>query len=120
MENNTPPDTLEMVRYIAAARILMPGSVIRLSAGRLHLSVADQAFCFYAGANSIFTGERLLTTANNDECEDEAMFKELGLEGRPAFVPYSNSGRAVAEELRGAHGQQEPRQNYRNASTRRK
>ena len=48
------------------------------------------------------------------------MFKQLGLEGRPAFVPYSNSGRAVAEELRGAHGQQEPRQNYRNASTRRK
>ena len=67
MENNTPPDTLEMVRYIAAARILMPGSVIRLSAGRLHLSVADQAFFFYAGANSTFTGERLLTTANNDE-----------------------------------------------------
>ena len=67
MENNAPPDTLEMVRYIAAARILMPGSVIRLSVGRLHLSVADQAFFFYAGANSIFTGERLLTTANNDE-----------------------------------------------------
>ena len=48
------------------------------------------------------------------------MSKQLGLEGRSAFVPYSNSGRAVAEELRGAHGQQEPRQNYRNASTRRK
>lgn len=129
MENNTPPDTLEMVRYIAAARILMPGSVIRLSAGRLHLSVADQAFCFYAGANSIFTGERLLTTANNDECEDEKMFQQLGLEGRPAFVPYANSGRAVAEELRSAseeqgrrsaQNQEEPRQSYCHTSARRK
>ena len=84
MENNTPPDTLEMVRYIAAARILMPGSVIRLSAGRLHLSVADQAFCFYAGANSIFNGDKLLTTDNPDFDKDQMLFDKLGFVGKPA------------------------------------
>ena len=82
---------LELVRYIAMARILMPHSIVRLSAGRLFMEKSDQAFCFLAGANSIFTGDKLLTTPNNDYCEDEEMFEELGLEGRPPFTYRRNS-----------------------------
>lgn len=88
MENNTPPSALEMARAIAAARVVMPASVVRLSAGRISLSPADQALCFMAGANSVFTGDTLLTTPNNERSEDDQMFEELGIEGRPAFVPY--------------------------------
>lgn len=83
-----PTSTSDMVRYIATARLLMPHSVIRLSAGRIAMAQSDQAFCFLAGANSIFTGDKLLTTPNNAMDTDEAMFEELGLEGRPPFKPY--------------------------------
>lgn len=69
----------DVLRMIATARIIMPKAMVRLSAGRLGLSVAEQALCFLAGANSIFTGEKLLTTANNDKNEDEEMFQLLGL-----------------------------------------
>jgi len=71
--------TFELARMIATARILMPESNVRLSAGRLEMSVEDQALCFLAGANSIFAGERLLTTPNPDFDEDKAMFESLGL-----------------------------------------
>lgn len=54
-------------------------SKVRLAAGRLDLSLSDQALCFMAGANSVFSGDKLLTTPNNDEDEDVVMFKELGL-----------------------------------------
>ena len=57
-------DVWDMVRMIATARILMPATMVRLSAGRAQMSVAEQAFCFMAGANSIFAGEKLLTTPN--------------------------------------------------------
>lgn len=70
---------LILVRTIAAARILMPAARVRLSAGRINLSAAEQALCFLAGANSIFAGERLLTTLNNPECEDSSMLEALGL-----------------------------------------
>lgn len=68
----------------------MPKSVVRLSAGRLDLSLGDQAMAFLAGANSIFDGDKLLTTANNDRDEDMAMFSTLGLKSRPAFLPYQS------------------------------
>lgn len=69
----------EMVRMVATARILMPQARVRLSAGRLFLSTVEQAFLFMAGANSIFAGDKLLTTANNEVSDDKAMFDLLGL-----------------------------------------
>ncbi len=72
-------DPLEFVRTIAVARILMPASHVRLSAGRSEMSEAVQALCFFAGANSIFYGEKLLTTGNPDVTRDEALFDKLGL-----------------------------------------
>jgi biotin synthase len=92
LENLEPPSGLEMVRAIAVARIVMPRTVVRLSAGRITMSPADQALAFLAGANSVFTGDKLLTTANNEATEDAKMFEELGLVGRPAFVPYVGGG----------------------------
>ncbi len=71
---------VEFVRTIAVARILMPKSVVRLSAGRTAMSEAVQALCFFAGANSIFYGEKLLTTGNPEVERDDALFAALGLE----------------------------------------
>jgi len=77
-------DPLEFVRTVAVARILMPASHVRLSAGREEMSDELQALCFFAGANSIFYGERLLTTDNPDAGRDQALFRRLGLEaGEP-------------------------------------
>ncbi|GJS75601.1 biotin synthase, mitochondrial [Tanacetum coccineum] len=73
----------EMIRMIATARITMPKAMVRLSAGRVKFSVPEQALCFLAGANSIFTGEKLLTTPNNDFDADQSMFKLLGLIPKP-------------------------------------
>jgi len=78
-------DIWDMVRMIATARILMPATMVRLSAGRAQMSVAEQAFCFMAGANSIFAGEKLLTTPNPTFDEDMQMFDLLGLTARKAF-----------------------------------
>jgi len=75
----------DMARMIATARILMPGAMVRLSAGRVDMSLEEQALCFMAGANSIFTGEKLLTTDNNDLESDMRMFEILGLSPRPAY-----------------------------------
>jgi biotin synthase len=72
-------DNFDLVRTIAAARIMMPASVVRLSAGRLRLADAWQALCFLAGANSIFYGERLLTTGNPDTDADRALLARLGM-----------------------------------------
>ncbi len=76
----------ELVRMIATARIIMPHSAVRLSAGRLALSVAEQAMCFMAGANSIFAGDKLLTTPNPGFSSDMDMFKLLGLAPKAAFA----------------------------------
>ena len=73
-------DPFEFVRTIAVARITMPGSVVRLSAGRQQMSDEMQALCFMAGANSIFYGDRLLTTDNPEANHDEALFQRLGLQ----------------------------------------
>ena len=72
-------DPLEFVRIVALARILMPGSHVRLSAGRSAMSDEMQALCFLAGANSIFYGEKLLTTGNPDTASDHALFARLGI-----------------------------------------
>jgi biotin synthase len=85
MKGVKQPTGLEMVRCVATARIVMPRSMVRLSAGRLGLSVAEQGMCFMAGANSIFAGDKLLTTANNERNADAEMFEQLGLINKPAF-----------------------------------
>jgi biotin synthase len=73
-------DPFEFVRTIAVARVLMPASMVRLSAGRAEMSDELQALCFFAGANSIFYGEKLLTTGNPDVAHDQALFVRLGIE----------------------------------------
>lgn len=83
----------EMIRMIATARITMPRTMVRLSAGRTEMSLPEQALCFMAGANSIFSGEKLLTTPNPGVNEDQLMFQLLGLEPRKAF---KESGEVVA------------------------
>jgi biotin synthase len=85
-------DPFEFVRTIAVARLVMPRSVVRLSAGRAEMNEELQALCFLAGANSIFYGEKLLTTGNPDVEADQALFARLGL------VPM-----AVAEQSRTVH-----------------
>jgi len=81
-------DPLEFVRCIAVARILMPGAMVRLSAGRTQLSREAQVLCFLAGANSIFYGERLLTTPNPEADADDRLLEELGLRRLvPAVTP---------------------------------
>ena len=85
LENNTTVDVWDMVRMIATARILMPKTMVRLSAGRLNMSISEQALCFMAGANSIFAGDKLLTTPNPSFNDDMAMFNLLGLKPREAF-----------------------------------
>src|SRR6185312_12616979 len=74
-----PEDPFELVRTIATARILMPASIVRLSAGRLSLTDEAQALCFLAGANSVFLGDRLLTTPNPGTTHDEQLLDRLGM-----------------------------------------
>jgi biotin synthase len=85
LEKNKLVPIWDMVRMIATARIVMPESVVRLSAGRTQMSLEGQALCFLAGANSIFAGDKLLTTPNPDFNEDMEMFKVFGLRSRDAF-----------------------------------
>ena len=88
---NAPPVAgVEFVRTIAVARILMPRAHVRLSAGREAFSDELQALCFAAGANSIFYGEKLLTTGNPDVEADQALFARLGLKPEPAPTPVSS------------------------------
>ncbi len=85
LEDRPPVDAWEFARMIATARIIMPKSMVRLSAGRLQLSREAQAFCFLAGANSIFAGDKLLTTPNPAVDDDKELFDSLGLKPRKAF-----------------------------------
>ncbi|WP_411816977.1 biotin synthase BioB [Hyphococcus sp. DH-69] len=78
--DSEPVSALDFARLIAVARILMPTSYVRLSAGREHMSDEAQALCFLAGANSIFVGDELLTTNNPGQDKDSALFDQLGLE----------------------------------------
>jgi len=86
MEEQPPVPIWDMVRMIATARIVLPGTSVRLSAGRLSMSMEGQALCFLAGANSIFAGEKLLTTPNPNYNQDMDMFKILGITPKKAFA----------------------------------
>lgn len=77
--NKKPIDGIELVRTIATARILMPTSVVRLTAGRTEMSDELQALCYFAGANSVFIGNKLLTEDNPEQSKDEQLFKKLGI-----------------------------------------
>ena len=79
LANQPTIQAFDLVRMIATIRIAMPSARIRLSAGRIQLSFAEQALCFMAGANSIFTGEKLLTTPNCEKNQDQVMFELLGI-----------------------------------------
>jgi biotin synthase len=85
-----PVDPLDFVRTIAAARLMMPRSHVRLSAGRQGMSDELQTLCFLAGANSIFYGEKLLTTGNPDVERDRSLLARLGI--RPETMPASPNG----------------------------
>jgi biotin synthase len=85
LENQSKVNIWEMVRMIATARILMPKSMVRLSAGRSDMNIDQQALCFLAGANSIFAGDKLLTTPNTSIDQDKLMFEMLGLTPRESF-----------------------------------
>jgi len=95
-----PIDPLELVRTIATARILMPASQVRLSAGRLSLSDEAQALCFVAGANSIFMGERLLTTPNPEADKDKQFLARLGMHLRQTSAISNDHSRNAAEVMR--------------------
>jgi biotin synthase len=93
----TPP--LEFVRTIAVARILMPRSYVRLSAGRSAMSDETQALCFLAGANSIFYGDKLLTTENPDEHQDRRLFEQLGIHAEALAAPATCAAQVAAREV---------------------
>ena len=86
LENQDKVPVWDLVKMVAIARIMMPKSAVRLSAGRLELNDEGQAFCFMAGANSIFAGETLLTTPNPEFDSDMILFKTLGLEPKAAYA----------------------------------
>jgi biotin synthase len=85
LEDQPKVSVWEMVRMIATARIIMPKAMVRLSAGRVRMSVEEQALCFLAGANSIFAGDELLTTPNPEVDQDKQMFQTLNLKPRESF-----------------------------------
>ena len=85
MENQKPIEIWEMIRMVATTRIVMPETQVRLSAGRTEINREGQAMCFFAGANSIFAGDKLLTTPNPDVNEDMKMFELLGLKPQKPF-----------------------------------
>ncbi|WP_276374349.1 biotin synthase BioB [Chryseolinea sp. H1M3-3] len=85
LEDQPKVSVWEMVRMIATARIIMPKTMIRLSAGRVRMNLEEQALCFLAGANSIFAGDKLLTTPNPGTLQDREMFQKLELKPRAAY-----------------------------------
>jgi biotin synthase len=85
MQDEKPVEIWEMIRMVATTRIVMPHTQVRLSAGRMNMSREGQAMCFFAGANSIFAGDKLLTTPNPDVNEDMKMFDLLGLKPQKPF-----------------------------------
>ena len=96
LEDQTPVSIWEMIRMVATTRILMPKTVVRLSAGRTQMSKEGQAFCFMAGAGSIFAGDKLLTTPNPDVFQDLELFEQLGI--KPT-EPFAKHARPNTEEV---------------------
>jgi biotin synthase len=100
MEDIEPISIWDMIRMVATTRIVMPHTQVRLSAGRTEMSREGQAMCFFAGANSIFAGDKLLTTPNPDVNDDMEMFKLLGLEPMKPFVKKAQPKTVEAGESR--------------------
>ncbi len=98
MEDEEPVAIWEMIRMVATTRIVMPETQVRLSAGRTQMTREGQALCFFAGANSIFAGDKLLTTPNPDVNEDMEMFKALGLTPQQPFVKKAQPETVEAEK----------------------
>ncbi|WP_417884844.1 biotin synthase BioB [Zunongwangia sp.] len=98
LEEQKPVSIWEMVRMVATTRIVMPETQVRLSAGRTQMSKEGQAMCFFAGANSIFAGDKLLTTPNPDVNEDMDMFKALGIKAQLPFEKKSQPETVEAKE----------------------
>jgi biotin synthase len=105
LANSPDVDPLDFVRTIAVARLLMPCAHVRLSAGREQMSDALQALCFLAGANSIFYGEKLLTTGNPDVAADRSLFERLGLKPEALKEPAAVTATAAAVALQGTAAQ---------------
>jgi biotin synthase len=97
-------DAFDMARVIATARIVMPRTMVRLSAGRMSFNHAEQFLMFQAGANSIFNGDKLLTTDNPEFDEDQRMFQKFGFRGKPAHkgplvAPAESAGQVVITKV---------------------
>lgn len=98
LEDQKPIEIWEMIRMVATTRIVMPETQVRLSAGRTEMSREGQALCFLAGANSIFAGDKLLTTPNPDVNEDLKMFELLGLQPQKPFIKIMQPQTVEAED----------------------
>lgn len=98
MEDQTPVSIWEMVRMVATTRIVLPDTQVRLSAGRKEMSKEGQALCFFAGANSIFAGDKLLTTPNPEVNEDMELFNLLGLSPQKPFIKLMQPKTVEAED----------------------
>jgi biotin synthase len=98
MEDEKPVEIWEMIRMVATTRIVMPETQVRLSAGRTEMSREGQAMCFFAGANSIFAGDKLLTTPNPDVNDDMKMFELLGLHPQKPFIKIMQPTTVEAED----------------------
>ena len=98
LEDEKPVEIWEMIRMVATTRIVMPETQVRLSAGRTNMSREGQAMCFFAGANSIFAGDKLLTTPNPDVNEDMKMFEMLGLNPQKPFIKKMQPETVEAED----------------------
>ncbi len=110
-------DSLEFVRMVAVARIIMPKSYVRLSAGRENMSDEMQAMCFFAGANSIFYGDKLLTTDNPDINNDIDLFNRLGLTPEGGKFPKVNTDeKQIDNETSHLHSETCKKRLYRNAA----
>lgn len=98
LEEQKPVDSFEFIRMIATARVVLPKTQVRLSAGRTQMNQEAQTFCFYAGANSIFAGDKLLTTPNPDVNEDKSLFEKLGITTQKPFEKHAKREVVPAEE----------------------
>ena len=96
LEDQERVSVWEMIRMIATARIIMPRAMVRLSAGRVRMNTEEQALCFLAGANSIFAGDKLLTTPNPEVDADKQLFQTLNIRPRPSFKNDGSSHGAAA------------------------
>ena len=109
MEDQKPVEIWEMIRMIATTRIVMPETQVRLSAGRTQMSREGQAMCFFAGANSIFAGDKLLTTPNPNINEDMMMFEMLGMRTQKPFEKHTQPTTVEADDSQYASLGENPR-----------